>query len=187
MPLLLSSMAQVNGIAAKTLIKKSLVQLLVGSDKSYNMALAGMAGERKAGKVLKQLPDGWRVWHDLELGGENIDHVVASSKGLFIIEVKNYAGSVLATPQGLYTHGNKEPNDKVTAQVWRQVYKLKALLKGQHIQPLLVFIDEVKGDKARGVHCLNINELIAYLRSRDNVLSYEQAKQLFETIDRMTK
>jgi glutaredoxin-related protein len=180
-------MAQVNGIAAKTLIKKSLVQLLVSSDKSYNMALAGIAGERKASRVLKQLPDGWRVWHDLKLDGENIDHLVASSKGLFIIEVKNYAGSVLATPQGLYTHRNKEPNDKVTAQVWRQVYRLKALLKGHPIQPILVFIDEVKGDKARGIPCLHINDLMAYLRLRDNVLSYEQAKHLFEMFDEITK
>jgi hypothetical protein len=180
-------MAQVNGIAGKTLFKKSLGQFLIGSNKSCNMAVAGMAGERKAGKVLKQFPEGWRVWHDLRLGGENIDHLVASSKGLFIIEVKNYAGSVLATPHGLYTHSNKEPNDTVTAQVWRQVYRLKALLKGHPIQPILVFIDEVKGDKARGIPCLHINDLMAYLRLRDNVLSYEQAKHLFEMFDEITR
>lgn len=183
MHLLLLSMAQVKAIAGHMLIQK----LCVGSDKSYNMALAGVAGERKASKVLRDLPEGWQVWHNLDVGGENIDHVVASSKGVFILEVKNYAGSVLATPHGLYTHGNKEPNDKVTAQVWRQVYKLKAFVKGHHIQPVLVFMDEVIGDKARGIPCLIVNELIAYLRSKDNILSYEQAKVLFETLDAMTK
>jgi hypothetical protein len=90
-----------------------------------------MQGERQMGKALATLSEGWRVWHDLDLGGENIDHLVASAKGVFVIEVKNYRGTVLALPTALYTHGNKKPNTEITAQVWRQVHKLKEHL-GAH-------------------------------------------------------
>jgi Nuclease-related domain len=180
-------MALIKGMAGKTLVKKSLLQIFIGSDTNYNMALAGMAGERKAGKVLKQLPEGWRVWHDLDIGVENINHLVASAKGVFIIEVKNYSGSVLATPKGLYTHGNQDPNDKVTFQGWRQVYKLRELLPGQFIHPILVFLDDVKGEKAKGIPCVHIDNLMNYLRSQKNVLSYDKARGLFDTLDSITK
>ena len=138
-------MAKHKGTAGKTLIGKSLVNLFFGSNQAFDRATKGMQGERRLGRELHKLPDGWRVWHDLDLGGENIDHVVASAKGVFVVEVKNYSGSVLATPKALYTHGNKKPNDDVTRQVWRQVHKLKEQLGGQYIKPLLVFLGEVKG------------------------------------------
>ena len=99
-------MAIVRGTAGK-----SLKTMLFGSDKDFHAASKGMQCERRVGKELKKLPEGWRVWHDPDIDGENLDHVVASAKGVFVVEAKNYAGSVLATPKGLYTHGRKTPND----------------------------------------------------------------------------
>ena len=187
----LFAMATHKGMAGKTLVGKSLRLLFFGSDKAYNTALKGMEGERRLGKELRKLPDGWRVWHDLDIGNENIDHVVASAKGVFVIEVKNYTGSVLATSKGLYTHRSKTPNTKVTQQVWRQVYALHDLLGGQFVKPLLVFLGEVKGDGAvpcvKGIPCLTLGELVPYLRAQKNVLEYAKAKELFATLDSLTK
>ncbi|MER3483513.1 MAG: hypothetical protein C4332_10585, partial [Meiothermus sp.] len=61
----------------------------------------GYAGEAIVGKMLESLPSGWRVLHDLDLGGENVDHLVLGPAGAFNIEVKNYSGKVIATPKGL--------------------------------------------------------------------------------------
>lgn len=180
-------MAIVRGTAGKTLIGKSLKTMLFGSDKNFHAASKGMQGERRVGKELKKLPEGWRIWHDLNIGGENIDHVVASAKGVFVVEAKNYAGSVLATPKGLYTHGQKRPNDKVTKQVWRQVYKLNNLLEGQFVMPVLGFTGEVKGHRAKGVSCMALEHLVPFLREHDNGLSYMQARRLFATLDALTK
>ena len=105
----------------------------------------------------------------------------------FVVEAKNYAGSVLATPKGLYTHRQKAPNDKVTKQVWRQVYKLNNLLEGQFVTPVLVFTGEVKGRKAKGVSCMNLKHLVPFLREHDNKLSYTQARRLFATLEALTK
>ena len=161
--------------------------MLFGSDRAFDMATKGMQGERRVGKELAKLPDGWRIWHDLDSGGENIDHVIASAKGVFVVEAKNYAGSVLATPKGLYTHRQKAPNDKVTKQVWRQVYKLNDLLEGQFVMPVLIFTGEVKGRESKGVCCMALAHLVPFLREQKNSLSYEEARRLFATLDALTK
>ena len=115
-------MAKHKGIAGGNLFIRGILKTLFGGKSRDIEALGkGYQDERRIGRELKNLPEGWRVWHDLNLGSENIDHLVASAKGVFIIEAKNYQGSVLALNAGLYTHGNKRPNAKVTAQVWRQV------------------------------------------------------------------
>jgi Nuclease-related domain len=179
-------MSKIQGTAGKTLIWKTIGNLFFGSEKQFQTAAKGMEGERKVGKVLKQLPEGWRVWHDLNIGDENIDHVVASAKGVFIVEAKNYSDSLLATPKGLYSHGNKKPSD-VTRQVGRQVYKLNELLQDQFAFPVLVFVNEVRGEKAQGIPCLTLEGLLPYLRNQKNVLSYEQAKKSFATLDDLTR
>ena len=153
-----------------------------------------MCGERLLGKELARLPVGWRVWHDLDLETDNIDHVVASAKGVFIVEVKNYKGTVLSLPNALYTHGRKEPNDDVTKQVWRQTFKLNEHLKGQRVTPLLVFVNGVKCKKGysgipktENIPCLGLEQLVPYLRDQKNVLPYPQAMKLFNTLDKLTK
>lgn len=187
-------MAKIKGIAGKTLIRKGLRSMFFGSEREFDTVTKGMQGERQLGKVLKRLPDGWRVWHDLDLGGENIDHVVASAKGVFVVEVKNYQGAVLALPGGLYSHGNKTPNTKVTAQVWRQVYKLREHLGDQWVHPLLVFLGGVNAPEGtagiplcRKIPCLTLEQLVPYLRERENMLPYAEARTLFDTLDSLTK
>ena len=61
----------------------------------------GYLGEARVGRVLEALPSPWRVFHDVDLGGENADHVVVGPAGVFNVEVKNYTGLIRATPQGL--------------------------------------------------------------------------------------
>lgn len=48
-----------------------------------------MEGERRVGKVLKQLPEGWRVWHALDVGGENINHVLTPNDICRVLDDKN--------------------------------------------------------------------------------------------------
>ena len=160
--------------------------MFFGSQRDFESYSKGMEGERKVGRMLRQLPEGWRVWHDLSIGKENIDHLVVGAKGVFIIEAKNYSGTVLATPKGLYSHGSKEAS-KITTQVWRQVYTLREQLGGQYIFPVLVFLGEIKGDKAKGIPCLRLEQLIPYLRDRQNILSYSQARELFTHLDTITR
>lgn len=58
----------------------------------------GKMGEERTATVLTQLPDEYRVLNDvmLELGNgtTQIDHVVVSPHGIFVIETKNYRGDI---------------------------------------------------------------------------------------------
>lgn len=51
---------------------------------------AGAAGERRTARLLRRLPPGWHVWHDLAVprSRANIDHLVAGPGGLYLIDSK---------------------------------------------------------------------------------------------------
>ena len=56
----------------------------------------GLRGERKVFSVLKKLPDEYYIWNDIVLQRNGysvqIDHIVISPYGIFVIETKNYKG-----------------------------------------------------------------------------------------------
>ncbi len=53
----------------------------------------GMQGERFVGQQLMEqlLPEGFKVFHDLDFGTFNIDHVVVGPNGVFAIETKTWS------------------------------------------------------------------------------------------------
>lgn len=54
----------------------------------------GLEGEKAVGQFLEDLRStGCRVFHDIVGDGFNIDHVVVSSRGIFVIETKTYSKS----------------------------------------------------------------------------------------------
>lgn len=146
----------------------------------------GLIGESSVGKHLENLPAGWRVFHDLDLGGENADHVVVSPGGVFNIEVKNYSGRVIATPKGLYNKGRKQ--DKIVRQAWRQTRKLNALL-GVEVQPVLVFTtSQLEGDRVGKLPVMTAKDLVPYLLSQNApILGFDEAKRLFGILEAQVK
>ena len=167
------------GVAVLALLKDKSIQ------QNFRRIGKGYLGERAAGKALLDLPTGWRVFHDVQLEGENADHVVVSSRGVFSVEVKNYSGRVIATPNGLFTHGQR--NDRIVQQAWRQAHTLRELL-GVEVEPLLVFAGgSLKGRHVGNLRLLTVGELVPYLTSlTDRKLEYEDARRLFEILDAKT-
>ncbi len=87
-------------VVVKILDNKQMLKDLKAIGKGY-------VGGAVVGKMLESLPSGWRVLHDLNLDGENVDHLVLGPAGAFSIEVQNYSGKVIATPKVLYNKGKK--------------------------------------------------------------------------------
>ena len=58
----------------------------------------GRQGEQWVFSILKQLPDDYYIWNDIVLQRNGysvqIDHVVISPYGIFVIETKNYTGRI---------------------------------------------------------------------------------------------
>ncbi len=73
-------------------IKKKLKSLKLGRD-----------GERAVGQYLESLREkGHRVFHDLLGENFNIDHVIVSKKGVFVVETKTYSKPYKGAPKIIF-------------------------------------------------------------------------------------
>jgi hypothetical protein len=77
-------------ICAVIAIGYSIVKLMGLRERFRNLYL-GLDGEKAVGQYLERLrAEGCRVFHDIVGKGFNIDHVVISPHGVFVIETKTY-------------------------------------------------------------------------------------------------
>jgi hypothetical protein len=98
----------------------------------------GAAGERRTARLLRRLVrDGFVVLHDLAVPGSpaNVDHLVIGPSGVFVIDSKQWTGSVHQSADGLVWH-NHHRLDRTLATVRWQAETLGRLL-GIPAAPLL--------------------------------------------------
>ena len=73
----------------------------------------GAAGERHTARLLRRLNrDGYVVFHDLAVPGNtsaNLDHLVIGPTGVFVIDSKQWTGSVHQGADGLVWHNHYPP------------------------------------------------------------------------------
>lgn len=97
---------------------------------------SGAAGERAVGTRLDQLrASGVFTVHDRRVPGSsaNIDHIAASSAGVFIIDTKNVAGKVSVSRNGLRVAGRRR--DNMLTGVHGQVAVVQRTLADQALPP----------------------------------------------------
>lgn len=109
----------------------------------------GVIGEKNVRRVLKRLPREYKVLNDImirtDTGTTQIDHIVLSPKGIFVIETKNYSGYIYGDEnsqdwtQVLYKTKNKMYNPIL--QNYGHITALKYLInkKGTAFHPIVVF------------------------------------------------
>ncbi|MGQ9510891.1 MAG: nuclease-related domain-containing protein [Thermaceae bacterium] len=156
-----------------------VIWVLSGREVKRGLAakVKGYIGEAKVGRILEELPEGFRVFHDVDLGGENADHVVVGPGGVFAVEVKNYSGHIQARPDGLYVNGKR--NDRVIRQAWRQAHKLGEWL-GVEVEPVLVFVGgNLEGERVGRLPVLRPEGLKVFLARAPRKLSYQEARRIF--------
>jgi nuclease-like protein len=99
----------------------------------------GAHGERRTARLLDRLTgDGYVVFHDLAVPGNtsaNIDHMVIGPSGVFVIDSKQWTGSVHQSADRLAWH-NHYPLDR-TLETARWEAQIIGRLLGTHIHPLL--------------------------------------------------
>jgi nuclease-like protein len=134
----------------------------------------GAHGERHAARLLDRLTrDGYVVFHDLAVSGSpaNVDHLVIGPTGVFVIDSKQWTGSVHQGVDGLVWH-NYTPLDRTLATVRWEAATISRIL-GTRATPLLcVHGAHVQGG---GLHAQGVAIVPAHLlRSalgQDQVLS----------------
>jgi hypothetical protein len=98
----------------------------------------GAHGERQTARLLDRLGrDGYQVLHDLAMLGSpaNVDHLVVGPSGLFVIDSKQWSGTVHQGADGLVWHNNYRL-DRTLATVRWQAETLGRLL-GIPVAPLI--------------------------------------------------
>jgi len=115
----------------------------------------GAAGERRTARLLDRLTgDGYIVFHDLAVPGSpaNVDHLVVGPSGVFVIDSKQWSGSVHQSSDGLAWH-NHYRLDRTLETVRWEAQMLGRLLGTHTVALLCVHGEHVHGGglKVQGV------------------------------------
>lgn len=158
--------------------------------------IKGLAGESMVKGILKKLPDDYYALHSLILekdqGSTQIDHVVVSRYGVFVVETKNYIGKIYGNDDKdewtqiilndvtykrkrwkTYTYVTKNKFYNPVRQNLGHVYEIKKILKEYSYLPIVsivVFSDsaDISGVKSNN-HVINMRDLIKTIMNYDKV------------------
>ncbi len=140
--------------------------------------IKGAVGEHYVNKILAQLGPNYQVFHDLyvpnEKGGTTqIDHVVTSPFGIFVIETKHYTGWIYGSEhQKYWTQVIYKRKEKLYNPIWQNY---------GHIQALKSYLDKEETD---AIHSIIAFSSQSKLKFKDNFKSAKviQLPQLIRTI-----
>jgi hypothetical protein len=167
-------------VAAAALIFITIIILVLNHPK-----VKGIIGESRVRKQLKRLPVlNYKVLNNVMIkakkGTSQIDHIVISPFGIFVIETKNYKGWIHGNEDSEYwtqtIYRSKSKFRNPIKQNWGHIYALKNLLpEYQHISyyPVIVF-----AGKARLKNINTKTDVICSDLLFDTIMSYKVSRQL---------
>jgi nuclease-like protein len=134
----------------------------------------GALGESHTAETLKSLPDGYVLINDVTKKLGNIDHVVIGPTGVYVIDVKNWNGTIKADGEGELLWNGRAPGKPAIRNMLRAVMdfqnKIKALTENEYfVRGLIVFpIAYVDADfgSTRQIHCLRNERLVDYIQNK---------------------
>jgi len=97
----------------------------------YHIYSGGWQGEKQVANLLSsKLSDDYYLLNDLYLrgGGGDIDHVVLGPKGVFVLETKNWSGSISCNGDSWQRVGKRNFQGSPSQQVKRNVAKIKQII-----------------------------------------------------------
>ena len=104
--------------------------LLAWGDRRLGNFLKGAKGEEWVAHELAFLSSDYTVFNGLRLGGgkQNFDHIIVAPAGIFVVETKNWRGSVEFQDGRLVFPGGKEPSRPPLKQVKAATAELVAFI-----------------------------------------------------------
>lgn len=160
-----------------------LLIFLVGFLKSASFK--GWAGEKRVKNVTLQLdPDYYTIFHDVTLptptGTTQIDHIIVSTFGVFVVETKNYSGWIFGSEKSSYwtqvIYKNKNKFQNPLRQNYKHIKTLKELTQLPYniFHSVIVFAGDAtfKTDLPRNV--IRQHDLQKYLQQFNEAVLTEQ-------------
>lgn len=140
---------------------------------------AGATGEQATGQVLSRLdPALWTIWHDVRWPGRqraNIDHVVVGPPGVFVIDSKNWSGTVAITDGVLRQNGRSREKEVIGAA--DAGIAVLEIVPDVPVYPVLCLVrEESFTGWVRDVMLCSTGNLDVMVQTRPHALSSEQAR-----------
>lgn len=168
---------------------------MINSVSKQKLSRSGNAGEKKIKDILKGLPRCCIAINDVILktktGTTQIDHIIVSPFGIFIIETKNHTGMIFGTDnsqcwtQVLYNGVHKTFFNPVVQNIGhiRQLSKILEM-PPSYFNNMVVFSNEnVNLANVRSSCTGNVNMMINYLNMQRNIiLNGEQVNSIAKKI-----
>jgi hypothetical protein len=99
--------------------------------RKYHIYNGGWEGEKQVAKLLNNtLSDGYYLLNDLYLrdGGGDIDHIVLGPNGVFVLETKNWSGSISCNGDEWQRAGKRNFSGSPSRQVKRNAARIKQII-----------------------------------------------------------
>jgi hypothetical protein len=158
------------------LIRKQLKQLRLGRD-----------GERAVGQYLEELRvKGYRVLHDIVGNSFNVDHVILSPKGIFVVETKTISkpekgdAKVCVSDDKLLLNGKAMDRDPIVqvkaASNWIAELLKESTGKNFSVKPVVVFPGWFIEGRRSDVWVLNPKALPTYIENERTAIAPEDVQ-----------
>ncbi len=151
--------------------------------------IKGKWGERAVQKILSALPDKYVTFNNIYIKTENrttqIDHIVFSPYGIFVIETKNYKGWIFGSEQSEFweksIYGNRYKFRNPLKQNYSHIFALHKILSlpQNKFISIVVFIDKYEVALKGGTGNLAIYSSQLY----DKIFSYQNILLSQELVD----
>jgi hypothetical protein len=171
---------------------------LIKEKKEINLLKQGRDGEKVVGQYLEGLrEDGMKVHHDIVGDNFNIDHILISTKGVFLFETKTYSKPIRGKTEiefdGLdfYFNGNKYDNNiqvQVSASsAWLRDIIKELTVKTVDVKPVVVFpgwFVKMTNKHNSNIWALNPINLKAFIKKEKEVIREEDVQLISNHIAR---
>ena len=115
--------------------------------RKYRIYSGGWEGEKQVSKLLSsRLNDDYYLLNDLYLrnGGGDIDHILLGPNGIFVLETKNWSGSISCKGDEWQRAGKRGFSGSPSRQVKRNAFKIKQIIDGNpYLKPLGVWVEGI--------------------------------------------
>ena len=171
---------------------------LIKEIKQIKLLKQGRDGEKAVGQYLENFREaGIKVHHDIVGDGFNIDHILISTKGIYLIETKTYSkplkGKTEIEFDGLdfYYNGVKY-NDNIQVQVMAGATWLKNLIeeltvKKIDVKPVVVFpgwFVKMTRKHDSNIWALNPRNLQKFINNKNEIISKDDVQLISNHIAR---
>jgi hypothetical protein len=115
--------------------------------RKYRIFSGGWEGEKQVAKLLTgKLNDDYYILNDLYLhkGGGDIDHIVLGPNGVFVLETKNWSGSISCSGDEWQRTGKRNFSGSPSRQVKRNAAKIKQIIDNNpNLRSMAIWVEGI--------------------------------------------